>query len=404
MTPRRVLALLAAAELLAMSPWFSASAVAPALVQHWHLGPRESASLTISVQLGFVFGALVSAIFTLSDLWSPTRLVAVCAWIAGAATLGVILAPGPETAIALRAVTGAALAGVYPPGMKIAAQWFREMRGRAIGILVGALTVGSASPHLVRAFVHGSEWQSVLATAAFAAFAGGVLVLLLPREGPYSTPSPPFSWAAVPQLVRDRAVLLANCGYLGHMWELYAMWTWIAVFIAESEVARKGGRDAAAAGGFPATLAFAVIAAGAVGCWLAGKWADQWGRTRVTSVAMALSGSCAIGSGLVFGKPVAILSAVLLIWGVAVVADSAQFSAAVSELAPREYVGTALTLQTCLGFLLTTATIYLLPVLAARIGWQWSMSVLALGPALGIVAMLTLRGRPEARLMAGGRG
>jgi MFS family permease len=405
-TPRRALTLLAAAELLAMSPWFSASAVAPALVQHWQLGPRDSAWLTISVQLGFVVGALVSALFTLSDLWSPTRLVAGCAWLAGVATLGVILAPGPLAAITLRALTGAALAGVYPPGMKIAAQWFRETRGVAIGILVGALTVGSASPHLVRAFVNAAQWHSVLAIAAFAAFAGGVLVLLLPPQGPYATPSPRFTWTAVPRLVRDRAVLLANCGYLGHMWELYAMWTWVAVFIAESEKARTGVRDLSAgpAASFPAALAFAVIAAGALGCWLAGKWADQWGRTRVTSVAMALSGSCALLSGFVFGRPAVVLGSVLVVWGVAVVADSAQFSAAISELAPPEYVGTALTLQTCLGFLLTTITIYLVPALAGRIGWQWSMSVLALGPALGIAAMHTLRQRPEALLMAGGRG
>ena len=389
-----------------MSPWFSASAVAPALVQHWQLGPRESAWLTISVQLGFVVGALASAIVTLSDLWSATRLVAVCSWLAGGATLGVILAPGPRAAIVLRALTGAALAGVYPPGMKIAAEWFRETRGVAIGVIVGALTVGSASPHLVHAFVNASEWRSVVATAAFAAFAGGGLVLLLPREGPYAGPSPPFTWTAVPRLIQDRAVLLANCGYLGHMWELYAMWTWIAVFIAESEAVRTGvgGRNGGTVGGLSAALAFTVIASGALGCWLAGKWADRWGRTRVTAVAMLVSGTSALLSGIVFGKPVPVLGTLLVIWGVAVVADSAQFSAAISELAPREYVGTALTLQTCLGFLLTTVTIYLIPALAHRIGWQWSMTVLALGPAAGIAAMLTLGRRPEAALMAGGRG
>jgi MFS family permease len=399
-TPRRVLMVLAIAELLAMAPWFSASAVSPTLARVWHLSPASTAWLTISVQLGFALGALVSAILTLPDRLSARRLVAGSAALAAAATLGVAAAPGVTTAIVCRLLTGAALAGVYPPGMKIAAGWFKEGRGLAIGILVGALTLGSASPHLVRWAVSPEAWRVVLMVAAASAIAGGLLVLLVPHDGPFAAPSPPFSLAAAPRILRDRAVVLANLGYLGHMWELYAMWTWMAVFVAASEHARRGPQADVTASA--ALVTFAVVGSGAIGCLLGGKYADRWGRTLVTSAAMLVSGSCAIAVGLFFGAPLAALIPLLLIWGIAVVADSAQFSAAVSELAPRDYVGTALTLQTSLGFLLTCLTIYLLPLVAAAIGWRWSMSVLAIGPALGVWAMLALRRRPEALQLAGG--
>jgi MFS family permease len=393
--------ILAIAQLLAMAPWFSASAVAPALARIWQLSPTATAWLTISVQLGFVAGALVSAMLTLADRLSARRLVAGSAAIAALATLGVAATHDIGTGIACRLLTGAALAGVYPPGMKIAAGWFKESRGLAIGILVGALTLGSASPHLVRWAVSPTAWRIVLVVAAVSALVGGLLVLIVPNDGPYAAPSPPFSLSAAPRILKDRAVGLANLGYLGHMWEVYAMWTWIVAFIAASEHARLGPDGDVTARAALAT--FAVVGSGAIGCWLGGKYADRIGRTLVTSISMILSGLCALTVGALFGRPLIALFPLLLVWGITVVADSAQFSAAVSELAPREYVGTALTLQTSLGFLLTAATIYLLPRVAASVGWRWSMSVLAIGPALGVWAMLALRRRPEALRLAGGK-
>ena len=384
-----------------MAPWFSASAVAPALAREWNLGTSGTAGLTISVQLGFVAGALVSAILTLSDIWSARRLVAWSSLAAALATVGVALSSGPTSGLGFRFLTGAALAGVYPPGMKIAAGWFREARGWAIGILVGALTLGSAVPHLVRWFVPGEAWRSVVLVAAGSALLGGGLILLVPHDGPFAAPSPPFSWSAAPRILRNRAVLLANLGYLGHMWELYAMWTWMAAFVAASETARL--QDVGQARATAALVTFGVVGIGAVGCWLGGKYADRIGRTIVTSVSMLLSGACCLAIGGLFGKPLILLVPALLFWGVAVVADSAQFSTAVSELAPRDYVGTALTLQTSLGFLLTTVTISLLPLAARAAGWRWVMSLLAIGPAFGVWAMLALRRRPEAAGLAGGR-
>jgi len=384
-----------------MAPWFSASAVGPALASAWRLGPTGAAWLTISVQLGFVAGALVSAMLTLSDRWSARRLAAAASLAAAAATLGVAFSRGPVAGFALRVATGAALAGVYPPGMKIAAGWFRDGRGWAIGMLVGALTLGSAAPHLVRWLVPADAWRLVLVVAAASAAMGAGWMLLVPHDGPYAAPAPPFSWSAAPRILRDRGVLLANAGYLGHMWELYAMWTWTASFVAASETARRG--PGASATAVAALVTFCVVGIGAIGCWLGGRYADRLGRTTVTSAAMAVSGACALGVGVVYGSPIWILVPVLLVWGVAVIADSAQFSAAVSELAPAAYVGTALTLQTSLGFLLTAATIYLVPRTAQVTGWRWSMSVLAIGPALGVWAMQALRRRPEASRMAGGR-
>jgi MFS family permease len=384
-----------------MAPWFSASAVAPALVSAWALSPAVAPWLTITVQLGFVAGALTSSILMLSDRWSARRLIAASAVCAAAATIGVAFAPNATTGILFRVATGAALAGVYPPGMKLAAGWFRSGRGTAIGIMVGALTLGSAGPHLVRWGVPASAWRVVLGVAAASALLGAGIVSRIPGDGPYAAPAAPFSWAAVPRIVRDRAITLANIGYLGHMWELYAMWTWMAAFVAASESARLG---AAAPPATAALVTFGVVASGAAGCWLGGVFADRWGRTRVTSVAMLVSGGCAATVGLLFGHPLPALLPLLLVWGVSIVADSAQFSTAVSELAPREFVGTALTLQTSIGFLLTTVSIYLLPIAASRIGWRWTMSLLAAGPAVGIVAMRRLARRPEARLLAGGLG
>ena len=400
MSPGRALAILSVAELCAMAPWFSASAVSGTLARVWSLSTAGAAWLTVSVQLGFVAGAFVSSLLALADLWSARRLFAASATAAGLFTLALTVVPGPRWAFALRFLTGAALAGAYPPGMKIAAGWFRAGRGTAIGIMVGALTLGSAFPHLVRWIVPAGAWKSVLTVAAASAGAGAGLILLLPGDGPFAAPSPRFSWSAVPRILARPAIRLANLGYLGHMWELYAMWTWTAAFIAASEGARGGPSSASV----PALVTFLVVAAGAPGCWLGGIVADRWGRTRTTAAALSVSGLCCLLAGTVFGRPLAVVVPLLLIWGIAVVADSAQFSTAVTELSPPEYVGTALTLQTSLGFLITCVTIFLLPAVAGRVGWRWSMGVLAAGPAVGVWAMRALGRSPEARLLAGGLG
>ena len=389
---RQQLALLSLAMLLGMSPWFSATAVAPALAERWGASVSTTAWLTMAVQLGFVGGTLLSALLMLPDRWSARRLAGGSALVAAATTALIILrSDSPGEAIGLRMVTGAALAGVYPPGMKLVAGWWRDRRGMAIGVLIGFLTIGSASPHLVRALVPPSEWQLVLAGAALCSALAAVVILRWVREGPYQAPPTPFDAHGLRRIIGDRGVVLATGGYLGHMWELYAMWSSIGIFWA-FVIARRSLDPALAP-----TLAFTTIAIGIVGCIAAGIVADRVGRARVTIIAMAVSGACALSIGRLLDAPLPLLAIVAIVWGIAIIADSAQFSACITELAPREYVGTALTIQTCLGFLLTMVTIRLVPVWVARWGWELAYAPLAIGPALGILAMWRLgRGTPAA--------
>jgi len=393
----KALILLAVAELLGMTLWFSASAVVPALRAQWQLSESSAAWLTLSVQLGFVAGTLASALFNLPDIINARYLVAISA-VAGAlsnAAFG-LFAQGMAAGVVLRFLTGMFLAGVYPPGMKIMATWFRSGRGMAIGVLIGALTLGKASPYLINS-LGGEDWrQNVLAVSALAII-GGLVVLFFVGDGPYALPAAKFDFKQVKKVFSNRGVRLANFGYFGHMWELYAMWTWAPVMIRASLSARGSRPDLAE------VASFLVIGAGAAGCVIAGIIADRIGRTVVTSWAMALSGSCCLIVGLLFQANPALLLIVAVIWGATVVADSAQFSTCVTELGDPQYIGTALTIQTCIGFLLTTFSIQLIPILVGAVGWRYAFMALAPGPLFGVLAMLRLRALPEAVKIAQGR-
>jgi len=392
-----MLALLAIAELLGMSLWFSGSAVVPALTKEWNLNGEAASWLTLSVQLGFVAGTLLSAFFNLPDIISPRHLFTLTA-IAGASvnTAFGLFAHDVSLAMPLRFLTGLFLAGVYPPAMKILATWFRHRRGLALGVLVGALTLGKAMPYLVNG-IGSSNWRHNVIFVSALAVAGGLLVLFFVGDGPLALPAARFDWKQVGKVFGNRGVRLASLGYFGHMWELYAMWTWIPFMIRASLLQRKSDPALAEVG------SFLVIGCGAAGCVVAGLIADRAGRTIVTSWAMAISGTCCLIIGFLFGaSPIALLI-VAAIWGASIVADSAQFSACVTELGDPQYIGTALTIQTCLGFLLTTISIELIPRFVNMVGWRYAFMILAPGPLFGVVSMLRLRTLPEAAKIAHGR-
>jgi MFS family permease len=385
---RNSLLSLALAMVLAMTTWFSAAAVLPQLRAAWSLSTGETAWLSIAVQLGFVVGALVSALTNLSDRYSARHVFFVSALGAAAANALVAASDSAALAMPLRFLTGFCVAGIYPPALKVMATHFRVGRGVALGVMIGALTLGSAAPHLVNG-LGGLDWRIVVLASSVMTVLGGLVALVFVRDGPYPFPRGSFDPRYIARAFRDPAVRLANLGYFGHMWELYAMWSWFAVYLGDS-LRVAGVAD-------PASLAsigtFAVVGAGAIGCYAGGVLGDRWGRTRTTALA-----------GVVFGGAPALVIALGIVWGIAVVADSAQFSTMVTELSDQSYVGTALTVQMAVGFLLTVATIWIVPLVRDALGWNWAFLVLVPGPALGVLAMLRLRARPEAALIAEGRG
>jgi MFS family permease len=394
----RALALLAVTLVLSMSPWFSASAVLPQLREIWGLSTGTAAWLTIAVQVGFVCGALVSSLLNLADIVPPRYVILGGAIGAATANLFLEVAGGAAVGIPLRFATGFFLAGVYPPAFKLMSTWFREGRGLALGVLAAAIVVGNGIPHLVNG-LGGLDWRVVIYTTSALTLAGGLITALAVKQGPFPFPRATFDPRQAGRAFANRGVRLATMGYIGHMWELFAMYAWFSVFFADALVARGVPVGSAAA-----YSTFAVFVAGGLGCWAGGILADRWGRTRTTALMMTISGSCAVLIGLLFGGPIWLVLVIALVWGFTVVADSAQFSTMVTELADQAYVGTALTLQLAAGFTITVATIWLIPFLEGALGWTWAFAFLAPGPALGVLVMLRLKSLPEARRIAGGIG
>ena len=388
-TPWLMLGVVSLAQFLGMTLWFSATAVTPLLIEQFHIAPEHAAWLTMAVQAGFVVGTLLSAVSNIADVLNARVLMFIGSLVGAGANAAVLIAPSGTAVIALRFLTGASLALVYPPAMKIAAGWFRDGRGFALGLLIGALTLGKAFPHLLTAWF-GAEWREPMLLASVLALIGGTLVVLIVRDGPYVAATAKFDPHAITRVLASRGARLATFGYLGHMWELYAMWTWVGVF-ATASFTVSGVIDARNAGEI---AAFVAIGSGAVGCALAGYLADRLGRARVAMWAMLVSAACAALTLAAYGRAPVLLYGLIVLWGFSVVADSAQFSALVSEYAPREHVGTALTLQTCIGFLMTMVTIELLPRVAAASSWQWASLLLVPGPLLGAWAMLRLNANP----------
>ncbi|WP_029617896.1 MFS transporter [Pseudorhizobium marinum] len=395
----RMLAILCGAVVLSFSTWFSANAIAPDVSRAWALSPAAAGWLTNGVQIGFVIGALLASLFNLPDLVRMNRLMAASAGLAAVSNAALLLEPGPVMATLCRLATGFALAGVYPPALKLVSTWFITGRGLAFAAVIGAITAGSSLPHLFRGAISGIHWQTVVVLSSLAALVSMLGFLRFASEGPYPFGKAVFDPRQIGKVLRDRNVALANLGYLGHMWELYAMWAWLLAYLSAAYEKNAVGTATDAS-----LLTFAAVAAGVIGCFAGGVLSDRFGRTATTAGMMIASGTCALLIGFVFDGPQWLLVLVVIVWGITIIGDSAQFSAAVTELADRSYIGTALSLQMGMGFALTILMIWLMPHLAAWLGgWQWTFSILAVGPFIGATAMLVLRRRPEAERLANGR-
>jgi MFS family permease len=382
-----------------MSLWFSASAVVPVLEMQYGIGGGQAAALSSSVALGFVAGTLLSALLGLADRLDPRRFFTASA-VLGAAANGaaVLFAPSSISFIVLRSVVGATIAGIYPVGIKMAATWAMADLGLLVGLLVAASTLGNASAFLLAAFGD-VDWRNVMLGASGLATMAAILIRLF-RCGPRVQQATVFRAKYVLDAWRERPLRLANLGYYGHMWELYAMWAWVTTFLQASFQTTPVANEAS----YWAKLgAFATIGFGAIGCLAGGVLADRFGRTSLTIGAMLSSGSCALLVGFLFGGPPCLLAAFFICWGIAAIADSAQFSASVVELSDPERVGTMVTVQTCVGFLLTMASIHLVPPIEEKVGWRWTFVLLSVGPFLGAWAMYRLRCDPASVKLAAGR-
>jgi len=401
--PRRwlVLALVALAELLGMSLWFAGNAIAPQLQERWSLTGSQVGWLTTAVQLGFVAGTAAIAVLNLADILPSKTLFAVSAVLGAGFNALLLTATGFGSGLASRFACGLCLAGVYPPAMKMISTWFKARRGLAVGTVVGALTVGKATPYLVHA-IPGADVTAVVLAGSLSAVAAAGLVWLGFHEGPYPFPPRPFSWGLVRSVASHRQWRLATGGYLGHMFELYSYWTWIPAFLAASAASTSMHP---LGNSLVLLLSFGTIAIGGLGCVWGGLVADRVGRERLVIMAMATSGVCALVLGLTFGRSWWLLAPVALAWGFFVIADSAQFSVLVTESVPAHAVGTALMIQTSLGFLLTTITIQLVPPVVNAVGWEWAFPLLALGPFAGIAAihrLVALKDGPRADTIKAG--
>ncbi|HUV33204.1 MAG TPA: MFS transporter [Devosiaceae bacterium] len=370
-----------------MSIWFMTAAVLPDITVEAALGPDRQALLSSAVQAGFVVGALLISLTGLADRLDPRRVFAACALSAAAANAALLVLPvGSDAAVLMRFLTGALLAGVYPVGMKLAVGWGAADRGLLVGTLVGALTLGKSAPYLF-AYIGGAEWRWALGGVSALAALGG-LVVLMTELGPGHARATAFRISAIRLAWTDRRIRAAYLGYFSHMWELFVVWASIGAAAAASYAASMSLHDAESLGKLTAFLG---IALGAPFCVLAGYYADRLGKAEIAMTALVASGALALVTALTFGGPVWITFVLMIAWGMAVVPDSAQFSALVADFAPPEISGSLLTFQTALGFTVTIVTVQAVPWAVSGFGWPAVLAALALGPAAGILAMLPLR-------------
>jgi len=379
--PRHVLPVIVLSQFAGTSLWFAGNAVLGDLQTAWGLDPSAVGWLTSSVQLGFIVGTLLFAVLTVADRFPPRRVFLVCSVLGAVANAAIVVAAdGLYSLLVLRFATGFFLAGIYPVGMKIAVSWFATGLGNALGLLVGALVLGTAFPHLIRSLGSDLEWQSVLLGVSGLAAVGGVALYGWVPDGPHLPKRTAFDPRALVRIFCEPDFRAAAFGYFGHMWELYAFWAFVPVVLTAHASASTDG----------SLWSFLIIAAGVLGCVVGGALSNRWGSARVAAVQLAISGLLCLLAPLLPGLPDGGLLAILLLWGTVVVGDSPQFSALNAQTCPRELVGTALTIVTSIGFFLTIPAIQLVTTLTETLPPATALVALAPGPLLGLLALRRL--------------
>jgi MFS family permease len=383
--PPWILPIIVISQFAGTSIWFSGNAALPELMRGWTSTSSISGWVTGAVQLGFIAGTLVFAFFSIADRCSPRWVFLTCAAAGSLANLLTALAAGGLVSLlGLRFAAGFFLAGIYPVGMKIAAGWYEKGLGNALGFLIGALVLGTAFPHLLRGGLESFPWQAVMMASSGVCLLGGLLMALLVPDGPCLSPAPRFDPEAVMTLFRHRMLRAAASGYFGHMWELYTLWAFIPLYLG-AYVSQRPDLSLNIS-----VWSFAVIGIGCLGCIAGGLLSVRFGSARIAIVQLTISGLCCLLSPFIFAAPPTLFLFFMLVWGTAVVGDSPQFSAIVARTAPKELVGSALTLVNCIGFSITVVSLSLVQWLAAMLPTQYLLLVLALGPAAGLVAMRPL--------------
>ncbi|TFY97530.1 MFS transporter [Ramlibacter rhizophilus] len=390
--PRHILPVIVLAQFAGTSLWFSGNAVLPELERALALDDRALAAITSAVQLGFISGTLVFALLNIADRWRPRDVFLACALLGALANAAIVVLPqldGGRYALllTLRFLTGFFLAGIYPVGMKIAASWWREGLGGALGWLIGALVLGTALPHLLRGALPGGAWQAVAVSVSVLAVAGGVLLHQTVGEGPYLARAPRFEPRAVTQAFANADFRASAFGYFGHMWELYTLLAFTPLLLAAYAARHGVALDVS-------LWSFAVIGAGAIGCVVGGQLSRHVGSARVAFGQLSISGLCCLTSPLAFALPPPLFLGFMLLWGITVAGDSPQFSAMNAATAPRAYVGSALTIANCIGFAISVVSLQVMAWVAPRLPVAWWFLPVAIGPALGLLACrrLALRG------------
>ena len=375
-TPSRILPLLVLSQFAATSVWFAGNAIYPELQQHLNLGFDITSRLTIAVQLGFIIGTLVYAILMIPDRFSPAKVFMVSAILAALFNVILVFSPPFWALFASRFIVGLFLAGVYPVGMKIASDWYPKFLGQALGFLVGALVIGTSFPHFIKTMSLGFTWQVVIVATSALAIISGLLVQYGLGDGPHRKAAKQFSFRAFLEMFKSKMFNRAAFGYFGHMWELYTFWAFAPLLITYfNDLSGKALNVS--------LWAFLTIAAGGLGCVIGGIYSKRMGSCRVAFVSLGVSSLCGLGSVFFFSLPASIFLPLILVWGFFVVMDSPQFSSVIADYAPREFLGSALTIVNSIGFALTIVSLEVTDRLAFL--EEHRFWVLAIGPLIGLI-------------------